>query len=525
MSKIATYPSADTPLQLSDRLIGTEAVRTPPSLTPLATKNFSLGELLQLFSSNFPAASLQAVLNSGNTATQNITLVGTINATLIKPTNIEDTSGSQGTVFQYLSKGASSISWVDLPVSTLQDILNSGNTATQNITLIGNITSTIMIPGNIQDELSSIGATGQLLSKTATGIRWINTPIPITPGLGDVLATGNTAINDINLTGNFVGTSFIKTGGTSLQYLMADGSVTTGGSYTLPVATLSTLGGVKIGSGVSVALDGTISVSTNYQAPLSGTGFVKISGTTISYDNSTYYLASNPSGFTSNLGTVTSVAALTLGTIGTDLSSTVATGTTTPVITLNIPTASALNRGALSSTDWTTFNNKQEATASAVLSTLGYYNYKNTTSSSPVTGTLTETPLIQVVIPPNTFAASDFFKFTATFLKVGTLGSIEFKTKISTLSTMPIGTTGQISTTTLGAANLTTQINRRLAIKGGNIVGFPRTSNAASDFAGSTLTLSSAAFDTTVTQYFYISATLLNITDSVSLDSLQITNI
>jgi len=57
-------------------------------------------------------------------------------------------------------------------------------------------------------------------------------------------------------------------------------------------------------------------------------------------------------------GTVTSVAALTLGTSGTDLSSTVVNGTTTPVITLNVPTASATNRGALSSTDWNTFNNK-----------------------------------------------------------------------------------------------------------------------------------------------------------------------
>lgn len=60
-------------------------------------------------------------------------------------------------------------------------------------------------------------------------------------------------------------------------------------------------------------------------------------------------------------GTVTSVAALTLGTTGTDLSSTVATGTTTPVITLQVPTASAANRGALSSTDWSTFNGKQPA--------------------------------------------------------------------------------------------------------------------------------------------------------------------
>jgi hypothetical protein len=62
-------------------------------------------------------------------------------------------------------------------------------------------------------------------------------------------------------------------------------------------------------------------------------------------------------------GTVTSVSALTLGTTGTDLSSTVANGTTTPVITLNVPTASATNRGALSSTDWSTFNNKQSVSA------------------------------------------------------------------------------------------------------------------------------------------------------------------
>jgi hypothetical protein len=45
--------------------------------------------------------------------------------------------------------------------------------------------------------------------------------------------------------------------------------------------------------------------------------------------------------------TVTSVAALTLGTTGTDLSSTVANSTTTPVITLNVPDASTTARGVI----------------------------------------------------------------------------------------------------------------------------------------------------------------------------------
>ncbi len=60
-------------------------------------------------------------------------------------------------------------------------------------------------------------------------------------------------------------------------------------------------------------------------------------------------------------GTVTNVSALTLGTSGTDLNSSVANSTTTPVITLNVPTASASNRGVLSTSDWTLFNAKQAA--------------------------------------------------------------------------------------------------------------------------------------------------------------------
>jgi len=84
-------------------------------------------------------------------------------------------------------------------------------------------------------------------------------------------------------------------------------------------------------------------------------------------------------------GTVTSVAALTLGTTGTDLSSSVATGTTTPVITLNVPTASATNRGVLSSTDWTTFNNKGTGTvtSASVVSANGFNGSVATSTTTP----------------------------------------------------------------------------------------------------------------------------------------------
>lgn len=48
---------------------------------------------------------------------------------------------------------------------------------------------------------------------------------------------------------------FIKTGGST-------SSGTSSGTYTLPIASASTLGGVKIGDGISVSDDGTISVDT-----------------------------------------------------------------------------------------------------------------------------------------------------------------------------------------------------------------------------------------------------------------------
>ena len=111
----------------------------------------------------------------------------------------------------------------------------------------------------------------------------------------------------------------------------------------------------SLSAGVGISYNNTTGVITN-SAPdqvvaLTASTGISVTGT---YPNFTITNTSPSSG-----GTVTSVAALTIGTTGTDLSSSVANSTTTPVITLNVPTASATNRGALSSADWTTFNNKQ----------------------------------------------------------------------------------------------------------------------------------------------------------------------
>lgn len=82
-------------------------------------------------------------------------------------------------------------------------------------------------------------------------------------------------------------------------------------AYTNRISSLTTTGS----SGAATLSSNVLNIP-NYtlaglggQAQLNGTGFVKISGTTISYDNATYYLASNPSGYTNNTGTVTSIIA------------------------------------------------------------------------------------------------------------------------------------------------------------------------------------------------------------------------
>jgi hypothetical protein len=255
-----------------------------------------------------------------------------------------------------------------------------------------------------------------------------------TQGLGNgtdvftVDTSGNGVFN-----GSVTATSFIRSGGTSSQFLKADGSVDSNSYYleSNPSAFIAL-----------TALSGTAPIQYN-----NTTGAISItqaSGSTNGFLSSTDWNTFNNK--TSNVGTVTSVAALTLGTTGTDLSSSVANGTTTPVITLNVPTASAANRGALSAADWTTFNSKENAITAGT--TAQYYRGDKTfqTLNTAAVPELTNLYYTEARVNANTnVAANTAARHNAVTL--GTANGLSLSTQQLSLGLASSSANGALSST------------------------------------------------------------------------------
>ncbi len=75
----------------------------------------------------------------------------------------------------------------------LQSVLDTGNTATQNINLTGNVTVIGTVAPTTITALGSTGNAGQILSSTATGLQWINSPSTSCCTWNDSLLSGNIA--------------------------------------------------------------------------------------------------------------------------------------------------------------------------------------------------------------------------------------------------------------------------------------------------------------------------------------------
>ena len=91
---------------------------------------------------------------------------------------------------------------------------------------------------------------------------------------------------------------------------------------------------------------------------------------------------------------------------------------------------------------------------------------------------------------------------------------------------MPSGTTGQIAVVTIGTASLYSNFERRLMmLSGGNIYSITNTTSAITDTGTNINAITSQTFDTTVTNYLYVSVTNSSSLDSTSLRGFKFSNI
>ena len=155
-------------------------------------------------------------------------------------------------------------------------------------------------------------------------------------------------------------------------------------------------------------------------------------------------------GYTPGAGTVTSVAALTLGTTGTDVSSSVANSTTTPVITLQLPDASTTARGLVTIGTQTfggdkTFNNSLTLNSQLQLSAFGaIFKTTFTSISTPSVGSAF---LYAKSDKKIYFKNSDGTDYDLTANSGGTVTSVGLSSATSgiTIGSTPITTSGTIT--------------------------------------------------------------------------------
>jgi hypothetical protein len=243
--------------------------------------------------------------------------------------------------------------------------------------------------------------------------------------------------------------------------------------------------------------------------------FVIPSGRTITLHTENGNLCEVRTTFTTGLtalnGLTTQVQNLAVGTSGTDF----AISSSTDTHTFNLPTASASNRGALSSTDWTTFNNKQNA--------LGFTPYKFIqTGTTAHSGTVAETIMATATIAGGTFNTSDVMKVMFIAHKATTAIGSTMRFRINTSNTLTGSVIVGVSFTTVASV---TTLKRNFMLNNGTLNGLNFTLNNTPNDEGNNLTsYSSTSFNTANTLYLFFTLQLGNIVDSVTPNLFNITN-
>lgn len=131
----------------------------------------------------------------------------------------------------------------------LQSVLDTGNTATENINLTGNITVVGTVYPTTITAAGSVGAAGQILSSTGTGLQWINSPSVTCCNLQDVMTQGAstniTMVTTAGITMQGAGQTLALSNNTDMT-LAANCSITTEDDIILGAASILNFGTTSV---------------------------------------------------------------------------------------------------------------------------------------------------------------------------------------------------------------------------------------------------------------------------------------
>jgi len=242
------------------------------------------------------------------------------------------------------------------------------------------------------------------------------------------------------------------------------------------------------------------------------------SATSLDVSMQFYPAGSPPPSTASAIFTVTQQAGIIAGTGMTALNGlsadiqTISTGTTGTDFNVvssgidhefNMPTASATNRGALSTTDWTTFNAKQDTLVSGTniktinsTSLLGSGNIN--IASSPYTtvgnsagvlvnNSTTNTISASILIPANTLVATQVLQLRAQVRKVGGSGTVNVRFYINTTNSL-VGATQIAQGANMTGSGLMQRVGRDFYITISSLQCYNPTNPISTDLSSAAMT-------------------------------------
>jgi hypothetical protein len=242
--------------------------------------------------------------------------------------------------------------------------------------------------------------------------------------------------------------------------------------------------------------------------------FVTTSGRNITLHTEDNNLCQVITTFTTGLNALNGLTAqvqnFATGTSGTDFGISSASSTHT----FNLPTASASNRGALSSTDWTTFNGKfntpsgttaQYVRGDGSLATFPTVPliYKDVNNQTAVTGNTNNNKVVSVLIPANTITVGNIIEFKARLGKTGGAGISTLRVYANTADSIVSPAPTLLLTTALGSIGQTYMgIDRTAIVKTAtNTQTAQANASIPIDAAIGIASLTNSNIDWTVNQY------------------------